>query len=865
MKPNRDSAKAGRTPFAIVFAIAALLALPLVAQATHWPNFGGDAGHSGNQPVNEAEMTIASKARLNDESNSTIQTGILITGGDAASGRRFAYGSFEDESNESDESRVHIRDVESGAEKVSAADQLIESDSGADDNDVFGAGDRFITPVSSSTDGGLGQLYVVHNETDSPAGRVDDCLNGSTDSTNDVAIAQFDESSGAKKKDVAVGKPTGGGLPEPPDMECEDNASNQASDGYTVESSPVLTPPLDGAGRRRLYFTAKKSTGTTHRLFSVEIQNAGSPDAVIKADTPQIRDIPNLNTTVPPAIGYFEDQNLGYTVPFVIVAVNAAAGASDVRAFNAEDIVDDGNPETEISAPADIPGDPQAISIPSTEDGLLPGPASNDDKAPAMYVSYKDGDETRVHRFVQEGDNTTFTDTVEDPPALDGVPGVGMALSQVVSGGEEQDGNVIVSTAKNLFALNKDTLAPVERFRDEGESLLEAGGNGFARNAPLTSGGFVFIQSDGGVPQVLNLSDLERVSQSDFAPESSHLQSDYALGQPAYSDGNLAFMSELGLYHYRTGVVIPPNDEPVARFSASPNPAQVNQQITFDASASSDPEGKGISKYEWDFNNDGTYEVDSGTNPKQTAAFPAAGTFTVGLRVTDVESAAGAPLRTGTTTGQVVITPVSAKQPTGSFTVTPNPANTDQRVTFDASASKDEDGTITKFEWDLDGNGTYETNSQNNPRVQRSYSKAGIYNIKLRVTDNGGNATEVLRQLAVTQKRLTPRSLSLKVTPKRDASLPYDFRSTGTLRRPSGVSRASGCSGRVTVTVKAGKKTISRRTTALRANCTYRTSVRFRDRKRIGTQSALRFQARFQGNKALRAKQSKVVRAGVNP
>ena len=862
MKPNPDPAK--RAPFAIVFAVAALLALPIIAQAGHWPNFGGDAGRSGNQPVNEAELTITPKARLNDpQSGTSIKTTVVISGGDAATGRRFSYGSFVDVSGtESDENRVHIRDVETGAEKVAAADQIIENDGTTDDNDVFGPGDRFVTPVSSSTDGGLGQLFAVHNDTDNAAQTAQTCTpNNTTSSENDIAIAQFDEATGAKKKDVAVGAAQGRTISGESDPTCP--TRTQVSNGFSVESSPVLTPPLDGGGRRILFFTGKGS-GSTGRLFRVEIENAGSPDAVVKSDSPQTRDIPNLNTSVPPAIAFFEDQDLGYVVPFVIVAVNAAAGASDIRAFNAEDIVND----TEISGPIDIPGDPQSISIPTTEDGLLPGQiGSGEAKAPAMYAAYKDGEETRVHRFTQQGDDTKFTDAVPNPPALDGTPGVGMALSQVVSGGAEQAGRVIVSTAKNLFALNPNTLAPAERFRDADESLLEGGKNGFQRNAPMTSGGFVFIQSDGGIPQVLNLSDLERVDPADFTPESSHLQSDYGVGQPAYSDGNLVFTSDRGLFHYRTGVVIPPNEAPVARFVANPNPAAVNQQIVFDATTSSDPEGKGISKYEWDFDNNGTYEVDSGSDPKQAAAFPAAGTFTVGLRVTDVAPAEGAPVKTATTTGQVVINPPPPnKGPEATFTVTPNPAKVDQRVTFDASATKDPEGNaLAKFEWDLDGNGTFETNSGTNPRVQRSYGKANIYNVKLRVTDDKGGSTEVLRQLAVTgsAERKSPRRLTAKVTPKRDAALPYDFRTTGTLTRPSGVSRANGCSGRVTVVVKVGKKTISRRTTALRSNCTYRTSVRFRDRERIGEENSLRFTARFQGNKALKAKQAKTVRVSL--
>ena len=171
---------------------------------------------------------------------------------------------------------------------------------------------------------------------------------------------------------------------------------------------------------------------------------------------------------------------------------------------------------------------------------------------------------------------------------------------------------------------------------------------------------------------------------------------------------------------------------------------------------------------------------------------------------------------------------------------------------------------MAKYEWDLDGNGTFETNSQNNPRVQRSYATAKVYNVKLRVTDNLGAVSTVFTgTLTVKGGRPLPRRLSAKVTPMRDAALPYDFRTTGKLTRPSGISARAGCTGRVTVTVKAGKRTISRRTTRLRSNCTYRTSVRFRDTKRFGTAKALKFTARFQGNKALRARQATSVRVRV--
>ena len=48
-----------------------------------------------------------------------------------------------------------------------------------------------------------------------------------------------------------------------------------------------------------------------------------------------------------------------------------------------------------------------------------------------------------------------------------------------------------------------------------------------------------------------------------------------------------------------------------------------------------------------------------------------------------------------------------------------------QTVSFNASASSDPDGTIAKYEWDLDGNGSYETDTGTTPTATSSYATAG--------------------------------------------------------------------------------------------------------------------------------------------
>jgi PKD repeat protein len=181
------------------------------------------------------------------------------------------------------------------------------------------------------------------------------------------------------------------------------------------------------------------------------------------------------------------------------------------------------------------------------------------------------------------------------------------------------------------------------------------------------------------------------------------------------------------------------NQNPTASFTATPNPVVSGSTVTFNGSASSDPDGT-IAKYEWDLDGNGSYETNTGTTATTTKSYATPGTVAVGLRVTD---------NLGATATKTVNVTVTNRPPTASFTVTPSPAATRQTVTFNGSASSDPDGTIAKYEWDLDGNGTYEKDTGATSTTTNVYSTIGTFTIGLRVTDNSGTPATTTRSLTV--------------------------------------------------------------------------------------------------------------------
>ena len=185
--------------------------------------------------------------------------------------------------------------------------------------------------------------------------------------------------------------------------------------------------------------------------------------------------------------------------------------------------------------------------------------------------------------------------------------------------------------------------------------------------------------------------------------------------------------SDVGIATH-TVTVSAPNVGPTAAVAISPNPASIGTTVNFNASGSSDPDGT-IVNYEWDLDGNGSFELDTGTSSTTSRTYTSGGARTIRVRVTDDDGAMAVDADT------LFVTNAS---PTASFTVSPNPAQVGATVTFDATASNDPDGTIAKYEWDLDGNGTYETDAGTSDTTTQSYTTPGTRTIRLRVTDDDG-------------------------------------------------------------------------------------------------------------------------------
>jgi PKD repeat protein len=143
----------------------------------------------------------------------------------------------------------------------------------------------------------------------------------------------------------------------------------------------------------------------------------------------------------------------------------------------------------------------------------------------------------------------------------------------------------------------------------------------------------------------------------------------------------------------------PTDVPPTASFTSSGTSADT--PVSFNGTGSSDLDGT-IASYSWNFG-DGT----TATGATPTHVYGKGGTYTVTLTVTDDGGKTGAAA-----TNHVTVTD---EPPTASFKSTPSGPGTGQPVSFNASASKDPDGSIVSHAWNFGDGATSSSASPKHP------------------------------------------------------------------------------------------------------------------------------------------------------
>jgi len=177
----------------------------------------------------------------------------------------------------------------------------------------------------------------------------------------------------------------------------------------------------------------------------------------------------------------------------------------------------------------------------------------------------------------------------------------------------------------------------------------------------------------------------------------------------------------------------PANQDPSAAFGASPTDPETGQQVSFDASSSSDADGSIVS-YEWSF---GDGETATGATPAHSYDSP--GQYDVTLTVTDDAGA------TAQTTQTISVSEVPNQGPAASIS-SPSSALVGQQVSFDASGSSDADGSLVSYEWSF-GDGATATGAS----ASHTYDTPGDYTVNVTVTDDDGATDTAVQTVSVSE------------------------------------------------------------------------------------------------------------------
>lgn len=176
---------------------------------------------------------------------------------------------------------------------------------------------------------------------------------------------------------------------------------------------------------------------------------------------------------------------------------------------------------------------------------------------------------------------------------------------------------------------------------------------------------------------------------------------------------------------------------PVPSFTVNPPTSpEIGELVTFNATGTTD---EGVScldtcTYEWGFGGEAT-----ATGRIVTHRFAAGGSYVVVLTVTDGVGA--------TATSRQTVTVTTTGQPSVSFSVSPASPIAGRAATFTATATPATNHRIVSYSWNW-GDGT--TSQTTAPAIQKTYSTAGTFLVRLTVRDDFGQTSEASQVVTVT-------------------------------------------------------------------------------------------------------------------
>jgi hypothetical protein len=202
-------------------------------------------------------------------------------------------------------------------------------------------------------------------------------------------------------------------------------------------------------------------------------------------------------------------------------------------------------------------------------------------------------------------------------------------------------------------------------------------------------------------------------------------------------------------------------NQPPTADAGSDMTVEVGEPVTL-VGTGSDPDGY-IATYKWDFDGDNEYDWTSTATGTVEHTYTSEGVFVARFLVIDNNDTAA------TDTVVITVTPVHVNQkPTadaGSDQV--QQATQGEEMEFQGTG-EDPDGFIALYEWDFDGDGTWDWNDTQERVARWTYNETGLYIARFRVTDNEGATAQDVLRVQVSSSTTTNEP------PTAEAGGPYD-------------------------------------------------------------------------------------------